>query len=262
MATPSETFFKRTLEQKTQEAREAVAQCIRQYLAPKPDNRQSSAKAAKDSVARIVEMLHQSDRPEWLPHLFDKLNIATQHTTDANGVEAVHVIASQLFPKLQQHQWHMGSEEDALGFDFDAVYERYRDDSRIPYLFYEIVKTLKAIVATDGVDSVRAIRELNNIIATLHRARKGSYFATRGAWYFVVTWFKNSGWELLGSIQVAGSAAKGLRKTLEDANQEMKEMHDKIQAELESQISQDFPRLQYEQPELPRLPLATSDEAD
>lgn len=253
MATPSETFFKRTLDQKTQEARDAVAMCIRQYLAPKPDQRHSSAKAAFEAIGRIIEMLHQTDRPDWLLQLQSRLEVATHHHSDSNGIEAVHAIASHLYPQLQRHQWHIGSEEDALGFDFDAVYERFRNESRLPDLFDEIIKCLKDLVDTDAIDSVRAIRELNNIIATLHRARIGSYFATRGAWYFVTTWFKNTGWELLSSIPVAGSAAKGLRKTLEDANKEMKSLHDKIQAELESQISADFPLLEYKQPVFPKL---------
>lgn len=262
MATKSETFFKRTLDQKTTEAREAVANCIREYLAPKPTKRQSAAQTAFDAVNRIIEMLHDSDRPEWLPQLQSKLNIATKHHTDDNGVGAVHAIASQLFPTLQQHQWHIGSEEEALGFDFDAVYEHYRNESKLPELFDQIITCLKEIASNEAVDSVRAIRELNNIIATLHSARNGSYFATRGAWYFVATWFKNTGWELLGSIPVAGSAAKGLRKTLDDANQEMMSLHDKIQADLESKISADFPRLEYKQPEFPRLEDRSDDDGD
>ena len=114
---------------------------------------------------------------------------------------------------------------------------------------------MKEIVNSDAIDSVSvsALRELHKIIATLHAARKGSYFATRGAWYFVATWFKNTGWELLGSIPIAGSAVKGLQKTLDDTDKEMQQLHDKIQTELEQTIATDFPRLEYKRPELPAI---------
>lgn len=253
MAAKSETFFKRTLDQKTVESREAVAECIREFLSPTTKSRQDSAKKAYDAVDRVREMLHESDRPEWLGQLHSKLSVAYAHNGDANGVNAVHAIASTLFPSLQQHQWHIGDSEEAQGFDFDAVYNKYSDEARIPDLFDQIIQCLKEIIATDKVDSVKALRELNNIIATLHRARNGSYFATRGAWFFVTTWFKNSGWELLGTIPIAGSMVKGLRKTLQDTNDTMLQLHDNIQSDMETRISTDFPRLEYEPPKFPAI---------
>lgn len=253
MTKTSELFFARTLEQKTAEARAAVAECISQFLSPKTTKRQPSAEAALAAVGRLLDMLHQTDHPAWLPRLHEDLVIANSHSGDQDSVRALHRITSELYPQLTRHEWNMGTPESASGFDFDAIYEKYRSECGIPELFDTLVKYLKEIVATDAIDSVTALRELNKIIATLHGARMGSYFATRGAWNFVTTWLKNTGWELLGRIPVAGDAVKGLRTTLKETNVQMDTLHDKIQADLEKQVATDIPRLEYNPPALPAL---------
>jgi len=255
----SESFFSRTLDQKTDEARKAVDECIKQYLSHNPKKRDSAAQTAFAAVDRIFQLLHSNDHPAWLPLLHRDLNFAKNHSQDNNGVVAVLRIASELYPQLLNHQWNVGTSESASGFDFDAIYEKYRAECRISDLFDELIKNLKEIVASDAIDSVTALRELNKVIATLHSARKGSYFATRGAWYFVATWFKNTGWELLGTIPVAGSVVKGLQKTFEEGDVKMKALHDNIQSDFETQIASDFPRLEYRAPALPAIEGPTDD---
>ena len=253
MTKDSESFFSRTLEQNTAEARKAVGECIKQYLAINNKRRQIAAQAAFAAVDRIFQLLHPNDRPEWLTLLHRDLKIADTNSGDQNGIDAVHRVASELYPQLLHHQWNFGTSESASGVKFDSIYEKYRSECRIPELFDELVKYLKEIVASDAIDSVTALRELNKIIATLHAARKGSYFATLGAWNFVTMWFINTGWELLGSIPVAGSAVKGLQKTLEETDVQMKVLHNSMQADIKQQTASDFPRLEYQPLTLPAI---------
>lgn len=253
MTKDSESFFSRTLEQKTAEARKFVDECIKQYLATNNNKRQTSAQAAFAAVDRIFQLLHAIDRPKWLTSLHRDLQFASNNSSDQNGIIAVQRIASELHPQLLHHQWDFGTSESTSGVDFDSIYEKYRSECRIPELFDELVKYLKEIVASDAIDSVKTLRELNKIIATLHAARKGSYFATRGAWNFVTMWFINTGWELLGSLPVAGSAVKGLQKTLEETDVQMKVLHNSMQAEIEQQTASDFPRLEYRPLTLPAI---------
>lgn len=255
MTKDSESAFKRTLEQKTIEARKAVDTCLKVYLGPSDRNRQTATNAAFDAVDRVFQILHENDRPDWLTSLRQDLKFSQQHFKDADGVAAVQRVASEHYPRLLAHEWKFVASSDDTGFDFDAVFEKYRVECRISELFDELIRYMKEIVNSEAIDniSVGALRELHTIIATLHSARKGSYFATRGAWYFVATWFKNTGWELLGSIPIAGSVVKGLQKTLEETDGEMLQLHDKIQTELEHKIATDFPRLEYKRPQIPRI---------
>ena len=256
----SEDVFNRSLNQKTVAARDAVHHCVLAYLSPTADKRESSAKSAFKAVSRLREMLDKSDYPGWLFPLMNNLTQARDNYGDSHGVTAVRDIASELLPQLEQHQWRLDDPESVSGFDFDSIYKKYQAECKIPELFDEIIKWLKEIVDTEAIDSVRVIRELNEIIATLQSARDGSYLATLYAWYFATTWFKNTGWELLGGIPVAGSIFKGLRKTLEDGDKAMQTLHDNLHADLKAKII-DFPRLGYQPQKLPP-PKPTTTESD
>lgn len=249
----SETLFERALEQKTIEARNAVKEFVRRYLRPDLNARQPGATLAFEAVVRLTEMVNKADSPDWLDELKNALVIARDHPKDSAGVEAVMLIASRLSGQLEHHQWKTKGANAETGFEFDAIYKKYRAECRIPELFDEIVRCLREIVTSGEVDSVQALRQLNTVIATIQRARDGSYFATRGAWYFTVNWLKNTGWELFASIPLAGSAVKGLRKTLEETNHEMQELHNKIHEDLRAKISADFPRLEYQAPQFPAI---------
>lgn len=253
MVSNSEAFFQRTLDEKTKEAREAVQACIFAFLSASPNERQSVAQTAIDAVGRVVDMLHPQDRPPWLDPLHAALKTARSNHSDHVGIQNIQRVANEYQVALNKHKWRLPDVDATSGFDFDAVYDKYKNENRIPQLFDEIISALNEIIASGEIDSVRALDELRRILATLQNAKNGSYFATRNAWFFVATWFKNTGWELLGDIPVLGAAVRGLRKSLEDMNDGMQKLHEQIQTDLQSQLSQDFPRLEYHAPEIPRL---------
>lgn len=207
-------------------------------------------------------MLHPQDRPTWFTQLHGSLRTATSNHGDSNGIESLQRIANDYQGLLNRHKWLLTDVNTTDGFDFDALYTKYKTENRIPELFDEIISALNEIVESGAIDSVRALDELRKIIATLQNAKNGSYFAARNSWFFVATWFKNTGWELLGDIPVLGAAVRGLRKSLEDMNDGMQHLHDQIQEELQSKLSTDFPRLDYTAPTLPRLEYQTQIESE
>jgi hypothetical protein len=249
----SESFFQRTLDEKTAEARQAVQECVVAFLAQDGRGRQQSAISAYAAVKRIVDMLHPKDHPSWLTALLSSLAMAKDNFTDINGVNAMQKIANDLQPSLNRHKWKLADVESADGFDFDELYSKYKAENKIPELFDRIIAAMTSIVESGEIDSVKVLKELQRIIATLKNARNGSYFATRNAWFFVATWFKNSGWNLLSDIPVLGAVVRGLRETLDEMNEGMQNMHDQIQEDLHNQLVQDFPRLEYHAPEIPKL---------
>ncbi len=253
MVSSSESFFQRTLDEKTTEAKAAVQECVIAFLATDVGGRQKSATTAHGAVNRIVEMLHPQDRPNWLTALLSSLELAIKNSNDLNGINAMQKIINDLQPALIRHKWKLADLESAEGFDFDAIYSKYKGENKIPELFDDIIAAMTRIVESREIDSVKALNELLRVIATLKNARNGSYFATRNAWFFVATWFKNSGWELLSEIPVLGATVRGLRKTLEDMNVGMQKMHDQMQEDLRNQLLHDFPRLEYHAPDIPKL---------
>ncbi len=193
----------------------------------------------------MLQLLHPADCPAWLNDMKRDLTYATTNHNDENGTIAVRRITAELYPQMTNHDWSVSSASEKSGLDFDSIFEKYRSECRIPELFDQLIHQLQEIVLSGLIDSVRAVSELQEVISTLRRSKNGSYFATRGAWFFAATWLKNSGWELLSSIPVAGPVIRGLQKTFEETDTQMNKMHDSIQGHVENKIASNFPRLEY-----------------
>ena len=244
MAGDSQDYFKRSLEKKISDANETVGECIRQFLSPVQSERRSSAKKAEEAVHGLVEILAPKDRPKWLLDLYSCLQRASNGFNNPSGASAVHRIALELHPQQQSFDWKVDGPGAGVGIDFDSIYNKCRSEGRVEELFKKIVSILEEIIESNEIDSRQALRELERVIATLKAAERGSYFATQNAWSFLVTWLKNSGWELLGEIPVGGSLVRGLRETLGETNQEIQTLHNDIHAEMKKEVSSGFPKLE------------------
>lgn len=153
-------------------------------------------------------------------------------------------IATELHPALMKHRWQLDPAVKSLGVDFDMIYQKCRAESRLSDLFDETISLLKQLVESKQIDSIRLIDELTRVIDTLRAARRGTYFATHGAAVFVATWLKNTGWEFLGELPGMGSVVKGLRKTLEDMDAEMRRVDEAVHEECGRQVAAGFPRIE------------------
>ncbi len=251
MTRQSENYFHRALQAKTTEARDAVNRCIAGFFLSGAVDRAGLSRAAYGAVCNLLDLLHSSDRPPFLLHLHAALKSVTQQPEHQNCVPNMVKVATLYQPQLEMLKWEPATADETEFFDFDAVFERYRDECRIPELFDQLIDGLNKVVESGEVDSLKVLNQIRKIIATLRAARNGSYFSARGAWYFVTTWLKNSGWELLGDIPIAGAVVRGLRDAVTETSEQMALLHDKIQEDFEATIDADFPRLTYEPPAIP-----------
>ena len=246
-----EQYFEQSLREKYSEAVKATDSCIQLFLTNRADDaKQKQAVLAFKAVETLFDLLPRQHRPLWLNQLKSSLNTLKASPFSPTSLSAATSIATQLYPQMRGHDWRFDDGNDN-GFDFDRIYEDYRDQNRISELFDEIVGWLQQIIDSGEIDSIRAVNELNHMIATLLAARAGSYFATRGAWYFFTQWMQNTGWELMGDIPVLGAAVRGLKQTLDDTNTAMEKMHNGIDAEFNENLTENFPRLEYKPPALP-----------
>lgn len=253
MVSNSESFFYNALEIKTEHARQAVQLCVSTFLSQSPNNRKTAAQSALSIVGGIIEMLHPEDRPQWLNRLHHALSIIMNDPNNKEGLKNIQLIANELQKNLNEHKWRLADKNVGAGFDFDSLYNKYKAENRIPDLFDEIISALSKILSSGAIDSLRVLNELENIIATLSNAKDGSYFATRNAWSFVVSWLGNTGWEIIGDIPGLGAVTRGLKKTLDDMNLGMMNLHDQIYTDLNNQLFDNFPRIDYKPNELSAL---------
>ena len=261
MDTAAHKFLVTTVTTKHNEAKQAVERFLQTLISSGDANtRLASVRDAINAVAVLQGVLHENYRPAWLAQLLSNLKkYETQHQRDT-GVQAAKLVATVTYPEMVAHQWTF-ADVLSIGYDFDAIFENARDANAIPELFDEIVVCLQQIVDSEAIDSVRMLKELESLIATLKNSRKGSYVATRHAWFFLVEWMKNTGWEAFGDIPVLGAAVRGLKQTMEKTNTAMIRMHDDVTTQTIASIKTELPRLTYEPPRLPQPEVSADDEA-
>ena len=253
MTLSSETMFKRNLAYLTEELHTEVYKCISSYLSPNNDDRLTASNKALDAAERLSNTLAPQDRPGWLADLIIRLKLARNQHNGVQSIEPLQEIATRFYPQMKTHSWAFNEPEMPSSVDFDNLFENCRNECRIPELFDQIIAILNEIAQSGHVDSIKMLDALKKVIATLEKARNGSYIATRGAYGFFIAWLRNSGWEYFASIPLLGPAVTGLRKTIDESNDGMTKLHTNFNTALESSVAKNFPRIEYESPEIQAL---------
>lgn len=220
--------------------------------------KKESVTTALKAATMLCDNLSKQDRPVWLSHIID----AMQKYINTDGLpnfatELIRAIALN-YIAISEHKWVFDFTNDR-GFDFDGVFAKYKNESRISELFDKIVKLLEKILQCEELDSRKAIQTLETLVATIKKNKNGSYFCMMGTWDFVCTYLKKLGWNIFAEIPVVKVLANSLRQTLDEMNKEMESVHTKVQEELQRELSADFPAFTYNALPLPE-PLALPDE--
>ena len=157
-------------------------------------------------------------------------------------------------PKIENQKWNFVEESGGRSIDFDSIYQLYFNQSRIPALFEEMIQKLQHIVDSQQVDSVRALHDLERLIATLKKNIKGSFFSTLYTKEFAQAFIFNSLVSLGTSIPLVGNLIEGLIKTIDDMNIEFTTVSEKIKNDIKSKTTLDLPALKATDISRPSLP--------
>lgn len=199
---------------------------------------QYANKALEDTTA-LSSLLTTPDKPSWLQQLHQRL----QTYNNNPSVEAYNFLQAviPLIEPIHSHDWFGSTKTNAL--DFDAIFEKYKKESRLNELFQEIIKILESILESGEIDSNSMQRALERMISTLRSCKKGSYFHINSSWEFLINFIQNYLWEELTKIPALGSAVTALRKTLEETNEEMFKVHNGVKEELEKSLENEVKSL-------------------
>lgn len=189
-------------------------------------------------VGRLLrESIAEADRPEWL-------NASVRALEDFDNRQKIggepYKLLKRLIPVYQavvSHTWDVAGGMQPV--DFDAIYERCRRESQIAGLFDEMMTTLEKIVATGEIDSMRAHRAIQRLIATIKRSKSGSYFAVVGTWQFIERFIQNYLWEQFSDFPIVGPLVKALRTTAEEMKGELEQLHVRIRDEVQQEYGVD-----------------------
>ncbi|MBU4273564.1 MAG: hypothetical protein KKE86_11380 [Planctomycetes bacterium] len=255
---PSVETFVRFVEERFQDFRDRLSKLMSALAADDKQQKVARANTALEAANSLRQALAKQDQPGWLQPITNTLhNYVANAGHSSPGTELINAIGLH-YGAVAGHKWAFEFSDDR-GFDFDGVFRKYEDESRIPELFDKLVELLEKIVQCEDLDSRTVVRTLETIIATLKKNRNGSYFSVMGTWNFTGTYLKNIAWNMLLEIPFLKVPVKSLQKTMEQLDKEMEKVHENMRSDLHKQLHAEFPVLTYRALPIPE-PLALTDE--
>lgn len=252
-------MFHRSLTERFSTFKQDLELLLRALTCLNVDQRKLAAAKALQSTEDLQRLLSGSDYPPWLPEIQSAL-VANKDLLERDNHSFVLTRSiAKLYALVQSHQWSFQAETDALAVDFDGLYERHREQSSIADRFDELIETLEQLVLSEEIDSRKAIKALEKLIATLKKNRKGSYFSQVASWDFVYGVFRIWLWDELCKVPAIGGCLKAIRKSLEHTNEEMSKLHKTLRADIKNQTKAEFLFLMYQDRDLKCLPSVPND---
>lgn len=203
--------------------------------------KQEAAERVIETSRKLQESMAGQDTPGWLKSLTSCF-LAYQ-TKEKKAADLVGDLVV-LLPQIRDHKWAWGDGTE-VAFDFDSIYEHFKQESRIPELFDKIVQTLEKISQSDDIDSRRVLGALNKLISTVKKNRNGSFFSIFSTWDFLINFLEHFLWAELEKIPALGSLISSLAETLKDMDEEMGSMRTKMVEQMRETCDVDFPFLTY-----------------
>lgn len=222
-------FFLKFLNDRHQTLINGSNQLVEKLVGEDPGVKLEAAQSLRRASTDLVAALPSSDIPGWLSSLMSYLDAFIDRRWDTQR------FANKFFSlrsQLENHRW-VFDEDAAEAFDFDSIFEKHRKESRLPELFDKIVVILEEINDSGAVDSIAIIRALGKVIATIKKSRDGSYFSLNSAWEFLLAFLNNYVWGELEKIPMLGTAFEALRKTIDEADSEMFQVHSAVKKDME-----------------------------
>lgn len=239
MPNDSLDFFLRLINEKQNRLKSLSNSLLRTLASDSDHDKRIAASALLASANELKSIISTKDMPSWLNDLITKLAHYIEKRWAAPDLLENYLSTKSL---LDSHVWVFNADTESP-FDFDRIYEHYKNESRLPQLFDEIIKILEDIISSGEVDSLSMIKSLGKVIVTLKTNKNGSYFSLNGAWEFLISFLNNYMWAELNKLPVIGTLMEALEKTIKETNEEMFTLHSKIQCEMKDIVENDIKHL-------------------
>lgn len=196
--------------------------------------------ALNESAVNLSNVLAAQDRPSWLETTINATDEFSRKNKKPSSIASGSSWALlQKLMGLRQHamahSWEF-DQANSTAYDFDAVFEQIRSTSSMIELFDTLIATLEEMLATDQIDSSRAIDALNKLLSTISQNKTGSYFSTIASWKFAHSFVKNAIWATLDEVPVIKPMKAAFEKTLKEMDLEVDALHNNIKIELKQKF--------------------------
>ncbi len=233
-------FHQRFVTEKHNELISSLNLLVNVLVSENIEKKKTVSEATLKKALALKASMSKKDSPPWLVPLIKGLEALLDNKWQQ--ADLMNSLIKNLEP-IRNHKW-VFDDPDKKDFDFDAIFEHYKSQSRLSELFDEIIKILEEIKTSGEVDSLSMMTALSKVISTLKQNKDGSYFSLNSAWSFLISFLKNCMWAELAKVPVLGPAMEALEKTINEANDEMFKVHSEIQNEMKNTVEKEVKALQ------------------
>ncbi len=155
-----------------------------------PKRRQEEVDGRLKKVARacgsIEQMLDPKDVPQWLP---DLRAVCDSYLKDHDGSRVLMVM--HRMGEAEGFSWKAHLDAPPIGFDFDALFEKYRKEGNLDLALGELVGCIQAVIEEGGKDlRQKAIEDLTVILETARGLQGQSRTSIESALQVIWSFFK------------------------------------------------------------------------
>lgn len=179
----------------------------------------SAASALIENLRVLKSGLSRQDTPAWVTRLEHELQ---RYVSDpgGHGPRLINALIEEA-RALRAQRWDLEpDDEEGLGVDFADLFNRCVEESRLSELYEELVRQLEAVIASGEIDSLKVIRNLERLIATIRCNMRGSYVSVRGLHVLVSTVVRNLVIEAVHEVPVLRTLAKAIEKTIDEIDEQ------------------------------------------
>ena len=101
------------------------------------------------------------------------------------------------------------------------------------------------MINSGEIDSITALKNLEQLIAIIKQNKSGSYFSVMMSWEFISGFTKNLVWQELSNLPGIKQLKSAFEKTVEEMDVELEEMHKSIADEMKNKYKTQVQALTY-----------------
>jgi hypothetical protein len=195
-------------------------------------NVQSANNELENSLVALGAVVAREHWPSWLAQLLE--NTTNYRTNHNNGIGTWIAHLKSLIANaslVESHTWFQ-TEEYEPAFDVDQLINAARAEFKIDELFERIIETLKGLSVSEELDSAKAIRDLEEVIAILRRAKSGSFNAQYTSWQFARRFVPNLISAYLKRSDLTGPVIEAFEQTAQELDLNLGKAKDQISEKL------------------------------
>ncbi len=237
-----------------QEKHEVVKECLNKLFKVLASDAHADKVHANESLLDACQALNGilsgTDRPKWLSHLISEATVYNQHhKATGHNFRLLNNIVGQKQAVLS-HSWSFETGGVKADYNFDSLYMRFKEESNLQVLFESMISTLEKMIESGEIDSLTALRSIEQLISVIKQNQEGSYFSVMASWEFVTSFTKNLVWQELSSLPVVKQLKSAFEKTVQDMDVELSNLHTEIAEEMKNKYETTISSLTHKRPSL------------